>query len=101
MKADPAGQLRRLLEFCGVPGVREELIREAVAFADFENMKRMEAGNEFGTSILRARDASDPDSFKVREGKVGGFSKHFSQADLEYLSRCLASLDAFYGYRPG
>jgi hypothetical protein len=101
MKADPAGQLHRLLEFSGVPGVREELIREAVAFADFENMKRMEAGNEFGTRILRARDASDPDSFKVREGKVGGFAKHFSPADLEYLSRCLASLDTSYGYRPG
>jgi hypothetical protein len=99
MKADAARELKRLLEFAGIPGVREDLVREAVAFADFENMKRMEANNEFGSRILSARNAADPDSFKVREGKVGGFAKHFAPADIEYLNESLAVLDAFYGYR--
>jgi hypothetical protein len=101
MKADTAGQLKRAMVFAGVERVRDDLVREAVAFADFENMKKMEANNEFGTTILRARDVSDPDSFKVREGKVGGFAKHFNPEDIEYLNRALAELDPFYGYRPG
>jgi hypothetical protein len=87
------------MAFTGVDGVRDDLVREAVAFADFENMKKMEANNEFGTTILRARNVSDPDSFKVREGKVGGFAKHFEQADIDYLNRALSELDPFYGYR--
>lgn len=100
MKADTAGELARLVRHLRIGEVKEAAVRQAVEFAAFENMKRMEATDAFGSPILRARDTSDPNSFKVREGKVGGFRKHFGPADLEYLDAQLAALDPFYPYRP-
>lgn len=98
MKADPRGELGKAVALCGVE-VDAALIDEAVRFSEFENMKKMEANNEFGGAILRARDVADPDSFKVREGRVGGYVKHFGEADLRFLDEAVARLDRFFGYR--
>ncbi len=62
-------------------------------------MKKMEAKNAFGSAILQARDVTDPNSFKVREGRVGGYVKHFGEADLMYLDEAIGHLDPFFGYR--
>jgi len=101
MKEDTRRELRRLISFIGVRDVNEALIDEAVKFSEFENMKKMEANNEFGSVILRARDVKDPDSFKVREGRVGGYVKHFGDADLRFLDEAIGRLDPFYSYRAG
>ncbi|WP_165873505.1 sulfotransferase domain-containing protein [Parasulfuritortus cantonensis] len=101
LKADTAGELRRLLEFMAIADIRDDLIAEAVAFAEFGNMKKMEAADAFGSPILRARDTADPDSFKVREGSVGGFRKHFQAPELAYLDDALTRLDPFFPYRGG
>jgi hypothetical protein len=100
MKADARRELSGLAAFIGLE-VKPELVDEAVKFSEFENMKKMEANNEFGGAILQARDVSDPDSFKVREGRVGGYMKHFGAADLRFLDEAVARLDPFFGYRAG
>lgn len=99
MKADPARELRRLLAFIGIDPSQPALIDEAVRFASFENMKKMEAENSFGSAILSARNVSDPDSFKVREGSSGGYVKHFQAPDLRFLDDAVRALDPFYNYR--
>lgn len=98
MKADPGRELRRLLAFIGIEQPRSDLVDEAVRFASFENMKKMEAENSFGSAILSARNVADPDSFKVREGSSGGYVKHFQEADLHFLADAVRALDGFYGY---
>ena len=98
MKADPSNELLRILSFLGVEDVRPDSVQQAVAFADFKNMKRMEAKGEFGTPALRPADPSDPDSFKVRRGIVGGYVDYLSDSDVSYVNRSMASLAAFYGY---
>ena len=98
MKADPSNELLRILSFLGLESVNRDFVRQAVAFADFKNMKRMEAKGEFGTPALRPADPSDPDSFKVRRGIVGGYVDYLSDSDLSYVNRCMASLAASYGY---
>lgn len=98
MHQDPLPDLLRLLAFIGVDPVDPTLAGQAVEFSAFQNMRQMEARGEFNSRMLRPRDSSDPQSFKVREGKVGGYRKHFGDADLTFLDRAMARLDPFYGY---
>jgi len=99
MKADTRKALEQLVSFIGIDKVDDSLVDEAVKFSEFENMKKMEAKNAFGSAILQARDVTDPNSFKVREGRVGGYVKHFGEADLKYLDEAIGHLDPFFGYR--
>ena len=87
-----------------------DALRRAVDIASFENMRRLEAGDarapgselvgDLNKEALRPKDAADPDSFKVRRGKVGGYADYLSRADVEYLDRALERLDPRYGYGP-
>lgn len=100
LKSSPQGELQRLLDFVGIKGYDQNLCAEAVAFADFENMQVMERDNKFQSRILSARDISDPDSYKVREGKTGGYIKHFDDDQIYYLDEVVSLLDKFYNYTP-
>jgi hypothetical protein len=83
-------------------------LSRAVAISSFENMRLLEAGTkdaqgtelvaDLNTEALRPKDASDPDSYKVRRGKVGGFADYLAAADIEYLDSVVAKLDPRYGY---
>lgn len=98
MKQDALGELVRLLTFLGIENIHIDSAREAVAFADFDNMKRMELKGEFHSPVLMPSDPSDPDSFKVREGKVGGYIRHFRESDSQYLDDAVKMLAQHYGY---
>jgi len=99
LKADTAAELAKILDFMGMGSDEDLLIREAVEFSKFENMKKMEAHGDFKQGSLRPGDPKDADSFKVREGKVGGYERHFSEEDLAYINQAMLSLDPFYGYK--
>ena len=71
---------------------------KAIEFTEFENMKKMEAEDQFNKNILRPGDPSDPDSYKVRRGEVGGFVNYFREEEFPLLERSMADLDPFYGY---
>jgi hypothetical protein len=100
MHSETESCLRGALTHMGVTPVDDAHLRSAIEFASFENMKRMEAADGFQSPILRPRDPSDPESFKVRKGRVGGYMEHFGSADLEYTDRQLAGLHPFFGYVP-
>jgi hypothetical protein len=103
LHADPQRELHRCLLFFGIE-VHEALLHEAVEFADFSNMRRMEAGEHFVRSKkLRAYDPSDIDTFKTRQGKVGGYRLQLASQDIDYIeSRIRERLDPAAGYRePG
>lgn len=99
LKSDTLGRLTALLKFLNFGVLDEGIARQAVAFAEFESMKKMEAKGTFGTKILKPGDPLDPDSFKVRKGKVGDYVNHFSGEDLILLNRAVADLDPFFGYQ--
>ena len=44
------------------------------------------------------RDVRDPESFKVRRGKVGGYREYLSLEDQQYAANALAELDSRFGY---
>lgn len=89
LRAEPSEELARLMDFLGEDFSAEE-ISEAVAFTAFENLKRKERQNFFHNSRLQARNVEDPDSYKVRRGKVGGYRDYFSEVELERIDRLVA-----------
>jgi hypothetical protein len=97
MKADTAGELEKLLRFMGIEP-NPQHVAAAVAFSDFDNMRRMEQNREFSKAMMRPGDPADANSFKVRKGKVGGYLEHFGAADLAYLEQQIAALHPDLGY---
>jgi hypothetical protein len=47
---------------------------------------------------LRAGDVRDPESFKVRRGKVGGYAEYLSVEDQQYAAVAIQKLDPRFGY---
>lgn len=86
----------------------QEALERAVEISSFENMRRLEVGRQDakGTELvaglnqeaLRPTNVADPDSYKVRRGKVGGYSDYLDAQDIRYLSDAMTKLDARYGY---
>ena len=100
LRAEPEATLARIIDFIGTPGSDAE-VREAVAFADFENMKKLESGKTFRLSggRMQARDASNPNSYKVRRGKVSGYRDYFTGEECaEIDAQVAARLSPYFGY---
>ena len=83
------GELKRLFEFAGITWVPDDALEEAVEFSSFDRMKRMEAENthRFTHGSWSKRDPENPESFKVRRGKVGGYKEYLSVGDEEYVTK--------------
>lgn len=95
MRNDPRGELERILRFAGFD-IDPAVVEDAVAFGSFENMKRLETQGSYGKE-LRQRISGDPNSMKVRKGRVGGYREELTEADVAYLDREIATrLDPFY-----
>ncbi len=100
LRAQPEKELTRLLEFIGTPGT-EEQITEAVRFASFDNMRKLEEKRTFWLAggRMQPKDRNNPDSFKVRRGKVGGFRDYLEDSEIEQIEKQLdLALDPVWGY---
>lgn len=100
MRADPAGELRRIAEFMGTAGIDSQ-IEEAVRYASFENMRKLEEKSTFWLSggRMTARDKKNTGSFKTRRGKVGGWRDYFTDDEAAEITRIVdARLLPGFGY---
>lgn len=101
LRADTAGELTRLLTFLGAQPKPDE-IADAVEFAKLDNMRAMEAKGGLNFAGIRGRpgDAANPQSFKTRKGKVGGWRDEFSADEIDRIDAYLASRSPLpFGYR--
>jgi Sulfotransferase domain len=98
LRAEPAVGFRQLLSRLGETPGDDTAFNRALEFSDFEHMKKLERVGGFKSKILRAGDERDPESFKVRRGKVGGFADYLSPEDQALAARTLALLDPRFGY---
>jgi hypothetical protein len=99
LHADPDKEFHRILAAVGVNEPERQAFDAALQFAQFGNMKKMEASRQYDRQLLQPGDISDPESYKVRRGKVGGFAEHLNSEDQDYARRVMAALDPRFGYR--
>lgn len=100
LHAEPLVQLRRIAELLGET-FTDEAFEAAVAFASFSRLQEKERDNYFASRRLQPRDAANPQSFKVRRGKVGGYRDDFTDEQIAVIDRQVASLlDPAFGYSP-
>lgn len=99
MRADPGAVLSQIMAFTGTE-INEEQVREAVEFAAYDNMKKMEQDKFFKGSGARVKpgDKDNPQSFKVRKAKVGGYRDYFTDKQCQQLDEMVAQLDPMFGY---
>jgi hypothetical protein len=94
MRGETEVALSRVIEFFDGRADAAK-ITEAVEYARFENMRKLEQNKTLGSwgHRLRPGDKSNPQSFKTRRAKVGGHREDFNQDEL-------AAIDALVAERP-
>jgi hypothetical protein len=100
MQRDPEGTLARLVDFMGMPGSTDN-VKDAVTYASVENMRALEQKKAFRLSggRMKAKDPSNPDSFKVRRAKVGGYRDYFDAGEMSQIDAIIDQrLAPCFGY---
>ena len=97
LQRTPEESFRKLLSFLG-DNIDPDAFAHALEFSRFGNMKKMETAGAFASKILQPTDVADPESFKVRRGKVGGFTDYLLEDDLVYANQAITRLDPRFGY---
>ncbi len=96
--ADPAAGLGEALGFLGLPSPGEAGIAAVVDACSFAKMQALEAEGRVDSRRLRVTDPANPESRKVRRGKVGGYRDYLSADDIAWINAYLAAhLDGWYG----
>jgi hypothetical protein len=98
LRASPDEHFRDLLAVLGEAEPDGTIFQGALEFSRFENMQKLEAAGAFDSNILHPGDVRDPESFKVRRGKVGGYREYLSLEDQKYAADALMNLDPQFGY---
>jgi len=90
LRADTGGQLGRTLRFLGQEPTGPEL-QDCVEYASVENMRQLEEKRVFwlAGSRMRAKEKGNPNSYKVRRAKVGGWKDYFEDAQVAAVERLI------------
>jgi alcohol sulfotransferase len=100
LRSNTREELRRLLDFMQVDAT-EAQVEAAVEYSSYENMKKMESKEQFrfAGGRMMPRDKDNPDSFKVRRAKVGGYRDYFTDEEVAAIdARLAADLDPLFRY---
>jgi hypothetical protein len=98
LRRRPQEEIRRLLSFLEIEA-SDEQIAAAIAFASFDSLQQKEASGFFRSDRFGATDHSNPDSRKVRSGRIGGYRGHVSEAQARQLDDMVeTALDPRFGY---
>ncbi len=96
----PEAELQRVLNFLGLHEVPQDIVRAAVQYASFENMRRMEAEGRFESSMLKPGDQKDEESYKTRRGEISGYKRYLKDSEIEVLNQKMRTqLSSFFGYQ--
>jgi len=96
---NPKEQFRRVLTALGETQPQARHFENAMEFSRFDNMRKMEASLEYDRQILQPGDVNDPESYKVRRGKIGGYVDYLDPSDVEYADEAMSRLDRRFGYQ--
>jgi hypothetical protein len=98
LRHDAKPHLKRIAQFMGEE-FEEAAYDDAIDFASFERMQEKERADFFGNERLRPGDPDNPDSFKVRRGKIGGYRDYLSDEEVAWVEQEVRSrLHPMFGY---
>jgi hypothetical protein len=100
LRTYPEREMERIVKFLGMEAIPEYL-KDTVEFASVENLRKKEQENYFwrSGSRVQAKDVNDPNTFKVRKAKVGGYRDYFDDDQVAELNAMVdADLLAAFGY---
>ena len=92
-------QFRRVLAAVGETDPQTHHFESALGFSRFGNMRKMEASLEYDRQLLQPADVNDPESYKIRRGKIGGYVDYLDPSDVEYANQVMSALDRRFGYQ--
>ena len=99
MKAEPCKELRRVIDFLGLHVIPDAILVEAVEYASFENMRKLEAEGSFRSGILNPADRTNDETYKTRKGKVRGYVDYLDESEIASLNqKMLEELSPIFGY---
>lgn len=97
LKTDVRKALRDIVAFLDWPVRDAACIDEVVAFGSFDNMRKLEETDALENVRLKAPDDRHPESFKVRRGRVGGYTDYLTDEDIRYIDEYLQeNLDDYF-----
>lgn len=94
MREDAVESLSGILSHIGQP-VSEDRIRDVVENNTFAKMRSREANDEYKRRGLQPRDPLNPNSFKVRRGKVDGWKDELDPQTQDFANEMLDRFDYF------
>lgn len=100
LRRDTANTLGGVLRFMNEAPTAEELA-QCVEFASIENMRKMEKDTFFQGvgDRMTPGDVNNPDSYKVRRAKVGGYRDYFTDEETARIDELVTkTLSPAYGY---
>ena len=86
---DPIKMFKETLNFLDFADFGHDVLEEAVNFGQFENLQKAEDANTFNDPRLCVENPEDPESCKIRSGKVGGYIDYLSKADVIYCNNLI------------
>ncbi len=97
LKKKPVPQIKNLLQFLDLKiNDEDNVIQQAIDYNSFERLKKRSL-NTKETKLL-PRDPNNPDTYKVRKGKVGGYVEYFSKENTNEATNLMQSLNKNFGY---
>jgi len=100
LRLHPEREMARVVEFLGMEP-NDAYLKDMAEFASVENLRKKERDNYFwrSGSRVQAKDVNDPNTFKVRKAKVGGYRDYFDDDQVAELDAMVDSqLLPVFGY---
>ncbi|MFK7895560.1 MAG: sulfotransferase domain-containing protein [Myxococcota bacterium] len=104
MRSDPNATLARVMEFINDETPKDDAVAGAVEYSSVENMRKLEEKNVFWLAGGRMKPGKkgDPNSYKVRRAKVGGYKDYFDTAQAAEIDELVRKeLSPAFGYDEG
>jgi hypothetical protein len=88
----PEEEFTTLLEFLGESRVDKSMLFDAIEYSSFRNMRTREEKMIYDDHRLKPTNEADPNSFKVREGKVGGYVNYLKGEQIAFCEQIMRTL---------
>jgi hypothetical protein len=89
---NPIRIVKKMLRFIGLEKIDSKTIKKAVEFSKFENMKKLEKKNYFNNGRMNPINKNDPNSYKVRKGKIEGYKSELNKDDIKYINEIIEKI---------